>query len=106
MKTNISASILLDDSANTQTKRMKNLEETHCPQTTTTEKKNIARDARAALKKGAKSSKGSVLSAPGVSGIFQHALPCEMPIQEHLTQCRILTVIGSEVFREAQKMRF
>lgn len=63
MKMNISASVLLDDSANTQTKRMKNLEETHCPQTTTTEKQNIAWDVRARLMKGAKSSKEKVLSS-------------------------------------------
>jgi len=38
MKINVSASVLLNDTANTQTKRMKSLEEIHCSQTTTTEK--------------------------------------------------------------------
>lgn len=38
IKTNLSSSILLDDAANTQTKRMDILKEIHCSQTTATKK--------------------------------------------------------------------
>lgn len=90
IKTNLSSSILLDDAANTQTKRMDILKEIHCSQTTATKNQNIARDVRADLVKGQELQRqGSVLSAPWVSEIFQCAVPWKIPIQEHLTQCRI-----------------
>lgn len=63
MKINVLVSILPDDTANTQTKRMKSLKEIHCSQTATKGKQNIACDVRAGLVKGAKSSKEKALSS-------------------------------------------
>lgn len=106
MKINISASILLYDTTNTQTKRMKSLKEIHCSQTTTTGKQNIAWDVRAGLIKGAKSSKEKALSSlllecPGSSSVLSSG---KYQFRSIWPSAEFLTVIGSKE-RSIEKLR-
>lgn len=88
MKMNISTSILLDDSANTQTKRMKSLEETHTVLKPVQQRRKTLHEISEQTwwrETGAPKRRFCSLCS-GASEVFQHALPWEMPIQEHLTQ--------------------
>lgn len=106
MKINISASILLYDTANAQTKRMKSLKEIHCSQTTTTEKQNIARDVRTGFVKGAKSSKEKALSSlllecPGSSSALSSG---KYQFRRIWPSAKFLTVISTKE-KSIEKLR-